>query len=239
VDWLGSGDSGQSAQPPSLWPSFFCCDPVIVPVFKGARCSGSPAEPRGCEGRGENVLAWVGRAYRLEAQIVSKMALLFGTTWMVNAVVVSGLLCLIVGANLVYSALPRIPLAVAYAGLFVSLAVVFAVPMEQLFYESWTLRAVVATLALCTPAFFAGIIFTSSFARVGFRGSALGSNLFGSLLGGLLESSSLWFGLKSLTILAARLYLASAVFLRSPAGTALKERDARVPSLAASRPGLL
>jgi spermidine synthase len=175
----------------------------------------------------------------LEAQIVSKMALLFGTTWMVNAVVVSGLLCLIVGANLVYSALPRIPLAVAYAGLLVSLAVVFAVPMEKLFYESWTLRALVATLALCMPAFFAGIIFISSFARVGFRGSALGSNLFGSLLGGLLESSSLWFGLKSLTILAALLYLASAVFLRSPAGTALKERDERVPSLAASRPGLL
>jgi hypothetical protein len=62
--------------------------------------------------------------------------------------------------------------------------------------------------------FFAGIIFISSFARAGFRGSALGSNLFGSLLGGLLESSSLWFGLKSLTILAVLLYLASAIFLR-------------------------
>ena len=35
----------------------------------------------------------------LEAQIVSKMALLFGTTWVVNAVVVSGLLCLIVGSQ--------------------------------------------------------------------------------------------------------------------------------------------
>src|SRR5215467_2287336 len=35
----------------------------------------------------------------LEAQIVSKMALLFGTTWVVNAVVVSGLLCLIIAAN--------------------------------------------------------------------------------------------------------------------------------------------
>lgn len=169
----------------------------------------------------------------LEAQIVSKMALLFGTTWMVNAVVVSGLLCLIVGANLVYSALPRIPLAVAYAGLFVSLAVMFALPMEKLFYESWTLRALVATLALCMPVFFAGIIFISSFARVGFRGSALGSNLFGALLGGLLESSSLWFGLKSLTILAAILYLASALFLRSSAGTDVEERDEVVPSLAA------
>ena len=38
----------------------------------------------------------------LEAQIVSRMALLFGTTWVVNSIVVSGLLCLIVAANLVY-----------------------------------------------------------------------------------------------------------------------------------------
>jgi spermidine synthase len=150
----------------------------------------------------------------LEAQIVSKMALLFGTTWVVNAVVVSGLLCLIVAANLVYGAVRRIPLSLAYAGLFVSLGVMYIVPLEKLFYESWTLRAIVATLALCTPVFFAGIIFISSFARAGFRGSALGSNLFGSLIGGLLESASLWFGLKSLTILAAFLYLGSAIFLR-------------------------
>jgi SAM-dependent methyltransferase len=149
----------------------------------------------------------------LEAQIVSKMALLFGTTWVVNAVVVSGLLCLIVGANLVYGAFPRIPLSIAYAGLFASLALMYFVPMQNLFYESWTIRALVATLALCTPVFFAGIIFVSSFARAGFRGSALGSNLFGSLIGGLLESASLWFGLKSLTIIAALLYLGSAVFL--------------------------
>jgi len=150
----------------------------------------------------------------LEAQIVSKMALLFGTTWVVNAVVVSGLLCLIVAANVVYGAFPRIPLRVAYVGLFAALGVMLAVRLENLFYESWILRAFVATLALCTPVFFAGIIFISSFARAGFRGSALGSNLFGALLGGLLESSSMWFGLKSLTILAAILYLASAVFLK-------------------------
>ena len=81
-------------------------------------------------------------------------------------------------------------------------------------FESWFVRAIVATLSLCLPVFFAGIIFVSSFARAGFRGSALGSNLFGSLLGGLLESFSLWFGLKSLTVLAAVLYIGSAIFLR-------------------------
>src|SRR5579859_570447 len=165
----------------------------------------------------------------LEAQIVSKMALLFGTTWVVNAVVVSGLLCLIVAANVVYGAFPRIPLRVAYVGLFAALGVMLAVRLENLFYESWILRAFVATLALCTPVFFAGIIFISSFARAGFRGSALGSNLFGALLGGLLESSSMWFGLKSLTILAAILYLASAVFLtRTRSKEVELEADVRI-----------
>ena len=149
----------------------------------------------------------------LEAQIVSRMALLFGTTWVVNAVVVSGLLCLIVGANVVYGASPRIPVAAAYTGLFAALAVMYFVPMEKLFYPSWTERALVSTLALCTPVFFAGIIFVSSFARVGFRGSALGANLFGSLVGGLLESASMWFGLRSLAVIAAILYLGSAIFV--------------------------
>lgn len=149
----------------------------------------------------------------LEAQIVSKMALLFGTTWLVNAVVVAGLLCVIVAANLIYGAFPRMPLALPYAGLFISLAVMFVVPMEKLFFPSFFERALAGTLALCTPVFFAGIIFVSSFARAGFRGTALGSNLFGALMGGLLESLSLWFGLKSLTILAGILYIASAIFV--------------------------
>jgi spermidine synthase len=168
----------------------------------------------------------------LEAQIVSKMALLFGTTWVVNAVVVSGLLCLIVAANLVYGVVPRIPLSLPYGGLFLSLALMYAVPLQKLFFESWMLRGVVATLILCTPVFFAGIIFISSFARAGFRGSALGSNLFGSLIGGLLESASLWFGLKSLTVIAALLYVASAIFLRLWTGAGAEQEAVEVPSLA-------
>src|SRR5258706_4453345 len=42
----------------------------------------------------------------LEAQIISKMALLFGTTWVVNATVGSGLLALVVIANLAFECWP-------------------------------------------------------------------------------------------------------------------------------------
>ena len=211
------------------WPYFYQHEPglpisvilisLAVLIICGRFLLQTGAEREGGEPHFTLHFVFLGAGFMLlEAQIVSKMALLFGTTWVVNAIVVSGLLCLIVAANLVYSSWPRLPVGLAYVGLLLSLAAMFAVPVEKLFLESWLLRAIVATLALCLPVFFAGIIFVSSFARAGFRGSALGSNLFGALLGGLLESFSLWFGLRSLTILAAALYVASAIFLRR-AGT--------------------
>jgi SAM-dependent methyltransferase len=203
------------------WPYFYQHEPglpisvILVSLAVLIICGWFLRQTAGERAGGELHFLFLGAGFMLlEAQIVSKMALLFGTTWVVNAIVVSGLLCLIVAANLAYGSMPRIPLWIPYAGLFLTLAVMFAVPVEKLFFASWRVRAIVATLALCVPVFFAGIIFVSSFARAGFRGSALGSNLFGSLLGGLLESLSLWFGLRSLAILAAVLYVLSAIFLR-------------------------
>ncbi len=149
----------------------------------------------------------------LEAQIVSRMALLFGTTWLANSIVVSGLLCLIVAANIFYQQLRPIRVMWAYAGLFASLLVSLAIPPEKLFFESLAVRALVSMIVFCLPVFFAGLIFISSFAKANFQGGALGANLFGSLAGGLLESLSMWFGLKSLIVLAAVIYAASALAL--------------------------
>src|SRR5260370_12001946 len=108
----------------------------------------------------------------LEAQIVSKMALLFGTTWVVNSIVISGLLVLIVAANLLVQWQPRMPVAWAYAGILASIGVSFAVPLERLLLPSLLLKALVATAVLCLPVFFAGIGFLRSFAREGRGGEA-------------------------------------------------------------------
>ena len=150
----------------------------------------------------------------LEAQIISKMALLFGTTWVVNAIVISLILVLIVLSNIVVEKWPAIPVTAAYVGIFLSAAVAYAIPLRYYFFSSILLKALVATIILCLPAFFAGIIFIRSFAQVKFSATALGSNLFGALVGGVLESLSFWFGLGSLLILAVLLYAASAVALR-------------------------
>ena len=142
----------------------------------------------------------------LEAQIVSQTALLFGTTWLVNAIVVSALLLLIVLANFTAGAFPRLPVAAVYLGLFLCGAVSYAIPPQRLFFDSLWIKAGAAALVLCLPVFFAGIVFIRSFARTKFSGGALGANLYGALAGGLLESVSYRTGIRSLLLLAAVLY---------------------------------
>jgi hypothetical protein len=150
----------------------------------------------------------------LEAQIISKMALLFGTTWLVNSIVIAGLLILILLANAVVGFKPLFPAKVAYTGLLITLAINYLVPIRSIFFVSLFARTLAASLVLCLPVFFAGIVFIRSFAESGFSPGALGSNLLGAMVGGMLESVSLWTGIRSLALLAAVLYLASWTSLR-------------------------
>jgi hypothetical protein len=91
----------------------------------------------------------------------------------------------------------------------VALAVCYFVPMQALLFESVWMRAFASTLLLCSPVFFAGLIFISSFAQSRFSAEAFGSNLFGSVVGGLLEALSFWTGIRSLLIVAGICYALS------------------------------
>jgi hypothetical protein len=149
----------------------------------------------------------------LEAQIISKMALLFGTTWVVNSIVISGLLLLIVASNLLAEWTPDFPVTIAYVGILATTLAAYLIPVERFLFASVWLKALTATVVLCLPVFFAGIVFIRSFAQAKFSGTALGSNLLGALVGGLLESLSMWTGIRSLLILAGVCYLASWIAL--------------------------
>lgn len=158
----------------------------------------------------------------LEAQIVSKMALLFGTTWIVNSIVIAGLLLLIVASNFLVEFVPRISIGIAYTGLFATVLLSYFVPLERFFFPSVAAKMLAATLVLCSPVFFAGIVFIKSFAKERFSGQALGSNLFGALVGGLLESLSYWSGIRFLLVLVGLLYLASLLALQRSSAPAAK-----------------
>ena len=97
------------------------------------------------------------------------------------------------------------------------LALGYLIPADALFNESLIIRGLFATALYCSPVFFAGIVFISSFRNIGFRAEAFGSNLLGSLVGGLLDSLSFLIGIKALVLVAGLLYVMSWITSRSAA----------------------
>ncbi|HEV8385231.1 MAG TPA: hypothetical protein VGQ11_10205 [Candidatus Acidoferrales bacterium] len=169
----------------------------------------------------------------MEVQIISKLALVFGTTWLVNSIAISALLGLILLANAVASRAPALTGTFAYAGLFVALAVCYLVPMKALLFGSFWMRALASTLLLCSPVFFAGLIFISSFAASKFSAEAFGSNLFGSVVGGLLEALSFWTGIRSLLIVAGICYALSLMTRKGLEAEPVMKASAAAPAAAA------
>ncbi|MEW5978885.1 MAG: hypothetical protein AB1898_24080 [Acidobacteriota bacterium] len=159
-------------------------------------------------------LFFMGAGFLLvETKAVTTLALIFGSTWMVNSIVVGAVLCTILLANLLVGRFSSLSFTALYLGLLACLLFNFAFSFDTLNQLSWTYRLTASSLIVSSPIFFAALIFARSFASVPSPSLALASNLFGSLLGGLLEYLDMWTGLRWLNLLALLLYFSSALFL--------------------------
>lgn len=145
------------------------------------------------------------------------MALLFGSTWIVNSFVFSAILVLILLANWIVGRFPRISLKVSYGLLSLSLLANYFIPFQAMLGQHFIVKSIVLSLVVCFPLFFAAIIFASSFKEARHVDIAIGSNLLGALLGGFLEYSSLVWGTKSLCLIALAMYLVSFYFVKRDA----------------------
>jgi spermidine synthase len=161
---------------------------------------------------------FLGAAFMLlEVQNISKAAVALGSTWWVNAVIISSILALILLANLIASRLPRLPLAPVYALLIGSCFALYFVDISRFAFLPYATKALVVGLWTSLPMLFSGIVFIRSFAVVEGKHRALGANLLGSLVGGLLQAVTFVTGIKALLLLVAALYLAA--FLTRPRAT--------------------
>ncbi|MGA2221178.1 MAG: hypothetical protein ABSH21_05245 [Verrucomicrobiia bacterium] len=143
----------------------------------------------------------------LEVQTVSRATLLFGMTWVVNAIVISAVLVMILLANLVTWRWPRFPQWLVVSGLAVSVALLALVPLDWFNALTGVVKVIMASAFLTAPMFFAGLIFIRSFATCPDKSQALGSNLIGALVGGLLESVSFVTGIRALVLLVGAFYV--------------------------------
>jgi SAM-dependent methyltransferase len=163
-------------------------------------------------------LFWLGAAFMLlEVHNVSRLALVFGTTWQVNAWVIGVILGLILLSNAVCHGLQRRgrrPGGAAVMGLFVTLAAAYLVPLDALVSRSQAMGGLAATVLLSAPIFFAGLVFAQAFTESAAPAFALGWNVLGAVTGGMAENLSYVWGVPALVPLAACLYVAALLWPR-------------------------
>jgi hypothetical protein len=152
-------------------------------------------------------LFFMGAAFMLlETKNVVQFALLFGTTWFVNALVFTGVLLAVLAAVEVSRHVVIQRPARLYLALLAALIVAWAVPPGALLSLSLVPRFFAAVVIAFLPIFLANMVFTQRFRNVGDSTAGFGANLLGAMFGGVLEYASLVIGYRSLLIVVAGFY---------------------------------
>src|SRR5262245_59260639 len=101
----------------------------------------------------------------VETKAVVHMALLFGSTWIVNSIVFFAILLMILGANLWVLRVKPSRLLPYQIGLFAALAISLLVPLDSFLGMDRGMQIALSSLVVFAPILFAGVIFAVSFSR--------------------------------------------------------------------------
>ncbi|MGD0925614.1 MAG: spermidine synthase [Streptosporangiaceae bacterium] len=152
-------------------------------------------------------LAFMGAAFLLlETKNIVQFALLFGSTWLVNALVTAAVLVAVYLAVETARHVKLPPPVVLYAALIASLLLTWLIPQEDLVSLPIAARFLAGGALAFAPVFIANLIFAQRFSDVEATTTAFAANLLGAMVGGALEYLALITGYRFLLILVGVLY---------------------------------
>ncbi len=152
-------------------------------------------------------LAFMGAAFMLlETKNIVQFALLFGTTWFVNALVTAAILIAVYLAVETARLVRLPPPWVLYAALIASLVLTWLIPQQDLVSLPIVARFLAGAALAFAPVYLANLIFAQRFSDVETTAIAFAANLLGAMVGGVLEYLALITGYRFLLILVGVLY---------------------------------
>lgn len=158
-------------------------------------------------GKPDGALFFLGAGFLLlETKSVSEMSLLFGSTWQVNVLVFFSILVLILAANVLVLKAPEMKNNLLFILLYALVAISYVIPVHYLLGLSLVNQWIIGGIKVALPLFFAGILFAQILRTRLHPVKSLGYNLIGSILGGLLEYSSMAWGISSLYVISMIMY---------------------------------
>jgi spermidine synthase len=172
---------------------------------------------------GQLSFLFLGSGFMLvETKAITELGLTFGNTWQVIGVVISGILTMAFLANLAVHWMNVTKPWVPYLLLWASLGLGW-VAAGQGGFASTTLGRVEAAIVLTCPMFFSGMVFSTLLGSRGNMSMIMAMNLVGAVIGGLVEYNSMYFGFRSLYLIALAFYalafVADLLFRPAPSGS--------------------
>lgn len=164
-------------------------------------------------GRNDTHFALLGLGFLLlETKSISDCCLYFGATWLVTLLVVTGVLLMVLAANVVAGRVRNFSFWF-YAPLFASLVLLCLMPREQILALGLAGRLAWTLLVVPLPVFFAGLIFSTGFREAANPAQLFGANLIGAMAGGFAEYLGMAVGSHHLTYLVIAAYAGSLLCL--------------------------
>ncbi len=155
----------------------------------------------------------------LETKAITELGLTFGNTWLVVSITVLAILLMSFLANFTVMKKKKLKLPFIYT--LILLSTIASQGLSRMdFWQFTAISKFVMPLLLTFPIYFAGLAFSSEFKRTSSLSVAMSSNLFGAMLGGILEYNTMYLGFRSLYGIAFLMYLfafASSVLLKPKA----------------------
>ena len=169
--------------------------------------------PGGARGIGAPFFFLGAGFFLLEVRNLAELSLVFGSTWIVNALVIAGVLAMALLANLLAGRLTLHPGA-GFALLLAAVSLGLLSPVRQFAGLPLVPRTIASVLVLSLPFFFSGLVFSSMFREAKVPAVAYGSNLLGAVFGGVIENASMIYGFRALSVFALAIYAVAWLFIR-------------------------
>ena len=143
----------------------------------------------------------------LETSGLVRMSLLFGATWLVNALVFSAVLTMVLLANWLAYAWPLPRNTPLFMLLMAALGLAWALPPATFSAFNDVSKYLVCSVVLFVPILLGNLAFSQAFRESKAPAKAFGANLLGAVVGGVCENLALITGYRALFLIAAGLYL--------------------------------
>ncbi|MCX5702209.1 MAG: hypothetical protein NTW64_04450 [Candidatus Omnitrophica bacterium] len=145
----------------------------------------------------------------LETVGITRFALLFGSTWLVNSAVIISILIMVLLANLYVWRARSIDIKAVYFLLIATIFLDWLLKPEFYLVFNRPIGIMLSSLALSLPMLFASVIFASSFKEAKDIPGVFAYNMLGAIAGGFCEYISMATGFNFLLLLAIAIYYIS------------------------------